>query len=60
MSELHLDEWAAHHGISKRTAQRWAKEKLIPATRKKIAKRVLKTWFGYVIEKDVLPPDLSR
>lgn len=59
MPKIHLDDWAVKNGIPHRTAQRWAKEKLIPAKKQKIQKMVLKTWLGYVIDENEPKPDLS-
>ena len=60
MPQIHLDDWAASKGVPQRTAQRWAKEKLIPAKKQKITKQIVKTWLGYVIDEDEPLPDLSR
>ena len=60
MTDIPLDDWAADHGINQRTAQRWAKEKLIPVKKRTYSRIITKTWKGYMIDKDAPRPDLSR
>jgi ribosomal protein S8 len=54
--QIHLEQWAANNGVSKRTAQAWAKKKRIPAIKKTITKSIVKTWYGYVIDEETPKP----
>jgi predicted site-specific integrase-resolvase len=56
MPEILLKDWAARKGVSPRTAQQWAKERLIPAKKKRKSIVMEKTWNCYVIDEDATIP----
>jgi predicted site-specific integrase-resolvase len=57
--QIHLEQWAANNGVSKRTAQAWAKDRRIPAMKKAITKTIVKKWYGYVIDEEAEKPSVK-